>query len=226
MLIFGIDTCCAAATSAIVDDDKLLAQTVINNKRTHSQKILPQIEQLFALAELSVSDVDAFAAAVGPGSFTGVRIGVATVKGMAQAAKKPCIAVSTLEALAFPYEYFDGVVCPILDARRNQVYNALFRGGERLCADRALALSDLLAEIKGENVMFMGDGVIPYKEEILKVIPKARFAPRILNMNLAGAVAEIGFEKFKKGDVVDAGGLVPSYVRLSQAEQSAKNGEI
>lgn len=229
MLVFGIDTCCAAATSAIVDDDKLLAQTVINHKKTHSQKIMPQIESLFSLCEFTATDIDVFAAAVGPGSFTGVRIGVATVKAMAQAAKKPCVAVSTLEALAYPLSHFDGVICPILDARRNQVYNALFRGGDefsRMCDDRAIPLCELLEEIKGENVIFTGDGVFAYKEEILKVMPSARFAPKILSMNLAGAVAELGYYKYQKGEAVDCGGLIPSYVRLSQAEQSAKNGEI
>ena len=135
MLIFGIDTCCAAATSAIFDGEKLIGQTVINHKKTHSQKIMPQVENLFSLSELSVNDIDAFSAAVGPGSFTGVRIGVATVKGMAQALNKPCIPVSTLEALAYPLAFFDGIVCPILDARREQVYNALYQSlrGKRLC---------------------------------------------------------------------------------------------
>lgn len=226
MLIFGIDTCCAAATSAIFDGEKLIAQTVINHKKTHSQKIMPQIESLFSLSELSVNDIDAFAAAVGPGSFTGVRIGVATVKGMAQALDKPCIPVSTLEALAYPLSSFDGIVCPILDARREQVYNALFKNGKRLCSDRALALSELLSELKGEKVIFLGDGVFPYKEEILKVKPDANFAPAVLNMNLAGCVCALAYEKHQKGETVSASELIPSYVRLSQAEQSAKNGEI
>ncbi len=226
MLIFGIDTCCQAATSAIYDGEKLLAQTVINHKKTHSQKIMPQVDQLFALSELSVSDIDAFAAAVGPGSFTGVRIGVATVKGMAQALNKPCIPVSTLEALAFPLSSFQGLVCPILDARRGQVYNAIFENGKRICPDRALALSELLSEIKGKRVIFLGDGIFPYRDEILSVIPDAQFAPEVIAMNLAGSVCQVAYEKYLKGEAVSANELVPSYVRLSQAEQSAANGEI
>lgn len=226
MLIFGIDTCCSAATSAIYDGEKLLAQTVINHKKTHSQKIMPQVDQLFALSELSVSDIDAFAAAVGPGSFTGVRIGVATVKGMAQALNKPCIPVSTLEALAFPLSSFQGLVCPILDARRGQVYNAIFENGKRICPDRALALSELLSEIKGKRVIFLGDGIFPYRDEILSVIPDAQFAPEVIAMNLAGSVCQVAHEKYLKGEAVSANELVPSYVRLSQAEQSAANGEI
>ncbi len=226
MLIFGIDTCSAAATSALFDGEKLVAQTVINHKKTHSQKIMPQIDSLLSLSELNLSDVDVFASAVGPGSFTGVRIGVATVKGMAQAQNKPCVAVSTLEALAYPFAHFNGIVCPILDARRGQVYNALFENGKRLCPDRALALSELLTELKDKPVMFLGDGAIPYKEEILSAKPDAVFAPKVLNMNLAGNVCEIAYKKYNKGEAVTASELLPSYIRLSQAEQSAKNGEI
>ncbi len=226
MLIFGIDTCSSAATSAIYDGERLLAQTVINHKKTHSQKIMPQVDNLFSLCELSVSDIDVFAAAVGPGSFTGVRIGVATVKGMAQALSKPCVGVSTLEALAYPLSSFNGLVCPILDARRGQVYNAVFENGKRLCPDRALALSELLNEIRGKKVIFLGDGIFPYREEILSAMPDAAFAPKVIAMNLAGSVCEVAYEKYLKGEAATANELVPSYVRLSQAEQSAANGEI
>lgn len=234
MLIFGIDTCCMAATAALMSEDVLVAQTVINHKKTHSQKMMPQIEDMFKAAELMPSDVDAFAAAVGPGSFTGVRIGVATAKAMAQAYKKPCIAVSTLEALAFSSYFFDGLVSPILDARRGQVYNAVFKGTnegmKRLTDDRALSLEDLLAELEqsGENILFMGDGVAVHREQInLTLGEKAFFAPKTTRLNLAGAVAEIGLEKLKNGDVVGYSELVPQYVRLSQAEQDQlrKNGK-
>ncbi len=226
MRVFGIDTCCMAATAAIVDERIMVAQTVVNKNKTHSQMMMPLVEQMFEAAELQAADMDAFAAAVGPGSFTGVRIGVATAKAMAQAANKPCIEVSTLEALAFSSKFFDGIVCPILDARRDQVYNALFRGGrnglQRLCPDRALSLDELLDELgnMGGDVLFMGDGTLVFEEKIRSVLgDRALFAPRLLNMNLGGAVAEIGIEKLKNGDTVEYGKLVPSYVRLSQAER-------
>lgn len=233
MLIFGIDTCCMAATAALMDESGLLAQTVVNNKKTHSQKMMPQIEEMFGHTELSPEDVDFYAAAVGPGSFTGVRIGVATVKAMAQAFKKPCIAISTLHALAKNVALFDGIICPILDARREQVYNALFNGGkslERLCEDRALAISELLDELKktDKEIMFCGDGVPVFRETIEKELgDRARFAPLMLNMNLASAVAELGLEYAKKGETVPYGDLVPQYVRLSQAERERmeKNGK-
>ena len=226
MLVFGIDTCCMAATAALMNDDIMVAQTVVNQNKTHSQIMMPQIEQMFRAAEVDPVMVDAYAAAVGPGSFTGVRIGVATAKAMAQGAGKPCIAVSTLEALAYSSKYFDGVISPILDARRDQVYNALFSGGvdglERLCPDRALSLDELLEEIEKMNkkALFMGDATLVFRDRIEAALgDKAVFAPKVVNLNLAGAVAEIGIEKLKAGDTVEYGKLVPEYVRLSQAER-------
>ncbi len=226
MLVFGIDTCCMAATAALMNDDIMVAQTVVNQNKTHSQIMMPQIEQMFKAAEVDPMMVDAYAAAVGPGSFTGVRIGVATAKAMAQGAGKPCVAVSTLEALAYSSKYFDGIISPILDARRDQVYNALFSGGrdglERLCPDRALSLEELLEEIKkmDKKALFMGDATLVFRDRIEATLgDKAIFAPKVVNLNLAGAVAEIGIEKLKVGDTVEYGKLVPEYVRLSQAER-------
>ena len=226
MLIFGIDTCCMAATAALLRDNTLVSETVTNCGKTHSEKMMPQIENMFKSCGIDPDEVDAFAAAVGPGSFTGVRIGVATVKAMAQVQNKPCVAVSTLEALAYSSKYFDGIVSPILDARRNQVYNALFECGKsemkRLTPDRALALDELLEELKAldKDIIFMGDGVYAFKDEIIKALgSKAFFAPETVIMNLGGAVAALGREKLEKGDVVSYADLVPSYIRLSQAER-------
>ncbi len=233
MLIFGIDTCCNAATAAIVDDTKMVAETVLNLGKTHSQVMMPQIEEMFKISGIEPQDIDAFSAAVGPGSFTGVRIGVATAKGLAQAHNKPCVAVSTLEALAYSSRYFDGIAAPILDARREQIYSALFdcKLGEmtRLTDDRALPLCDLLLELEalGRNVIFMGDGVFVFKEEILRVLKdRAFFAPKTTLMNLGGAVAEVGLGKFEKGEVCSYNQLVPSYVRLSQAERDLLLGNL
>jgi tRNA threonylcarbamoyladenosine biosynthesis protein TsaB len=223
MLIFGTDTCCGAATAALMDDTRLIAQTVINHDRTHSQKMMPQIEEMLSLAERDVCDVDCFAAAVGPGSFTGVRIGVATVKALAQATNKPCVAVSTLHALAYNNALFSGIVCPILDARRNQVYNALFQGGRelvRLCDDRALEIEALLEELKAQDqeVLFCGDGTLVFRSVIEEALgEKAVFAPIMQNLNLAAAVAELAL--LGKGETVSYEALVPQYIRLSQAER-------
>jgi len=231
MLIFGIDTCCMAATAALMDETKLVAQTVINHDRTHSQKMMPQIETMFLQAEKDVADVDLFAAAVGPGSFTGVRIGVATVKALAQAVDKPCAAVSTLQALAFNNAVFDGIICPVLDARRNQVYNALFLGGKtmtRLCEDRALGIEELLNELQAQEkpVLFCGDGTLAFRQVIAETLgEQAQFASRMQNLNLAAAVAELAL--MGEGETMPAKDLIPQYVRLSQAEreQLEKNGD-
>lgn len=226
MLTLGIDTCCMASTAALVQGSRMVAQTVINQNKTHSQILMPQIEEMFRLTEVQPSEVELFSVAVGPGSFTGVRIGVATAKAMAQANNRPCVAVSTLEALAYSSGVFEGIVSPILDARRNQVYNGLFRCHEgkmeRICPDRAISLEELLAELgkADEKVLFVGDGVFVFKERIEELLgQKAVFAPITTAMNLGGAVAALGQEKFEKGEFIHYSLLVPSYIRLSQAER-------
>lgn len=224
MNIFGIDTCCMAATAAVLSDDRLASQIVQNNKRTHSQKIMPMIEFMLKEAEIELSDIDCFAAAVGPGSFTGVRIGVATVKALAHMTGKPCVAVSTLHALANNVAHFDGIICPILDARRGQVYNALFRGGDmsRITEDRACSVEELCRELAEteEKIMFLGDGVSVFAEQIREALgDRAVFAQRMQRMNLAASVAEIGGEKLALGETISYSELVPEYLRLSQAER-------
>ncbi len=226
MLIFGIDTCSMSSSAAVVSDEKMVASFSVNHKKTHSERIMPQIEAMLCAADISIDDIDAFAAAVGPGSFTGVRIGVATAKALAQAKGKPCIKVSSIEALAENVSFFNGIICPILDARRNQVYNALFESDlkeiNRLTDDRALALSDLLTELKktGKNIMFTGDGVPVFKDEIKSLLgEKAFFAPPTLVFNQASSVAAVGLKKYALGDTTTYDKLVPEYVRLSQAEQ-------
>lgn len=226
MLIFSIDTCSMSSSAALLNDEKMLAQFSINHKKTHSERIMPQVEDMLKAADISIDDIDLFAAAVGPGSFTGVRIGVATAKALAQVKKKPCVAVSALEALAKGLITFNGIISPILDARRNQVYNAVFecKGGElkRLCSDRALPLSDLLSELKStdKNIMFTGDGVPVFKSFITDALgEKAFFAPLPLMFNQAANVAMVALEKAEKGETVTYDALIPEYVRLSQAEQ-------
>ena len=226
MLILGLDTCSMSSSASLVSEDRMIATFSVNHKKTHSERIMPQIEAMLKAADISIDDIDAFAASVGPGSFTGVRIGVATVKALAQAQKKPCIAVSALEGLATNVASFDGIIAPILDARRNQVYNALFESNgkniTRLCTDRALPLTELLDELKetNKNIMFTGDGVPVFKDVIIDVLEdKAFFATLPLMFNQASSIAMIGLEKFKNGDTINYEKLVPEYVRLSQAEQ-------
>ena len=226
MLILGIDTCSMSSSAAVLDEEKMLAQFSINHKKTHSERIMPQIENMLNAADIKIDDIDAFAVSVGPGSFTGVRIGVATAKGFAQSLNKPCIKVSALHGLCENVSFFSGLICPILDARRNQVYNAIFesKNGQikRLCADRALSVSALMAELKESNkdIMFVGDGVPVFRETLTKELEeKAFFAPLPLMFNQAASVAAVGIDEYKNGNFTDYSELVPEYIRLSQAEQ-------
>jgi tRNA threonylcarbamoyladenosine biosynthesis protein TsaB len=144
MKILSLDTTAEVCTAAICEDKRLIAEMTVNTGNTHSQTLLPVVEQLLKISETSFDDIDCYACSTGPGSFTGVRIGVATVKGIAYGKNKPCISVSTLEALAYNLIGFDGIICPVMNARRNQVYNALFECKNskltRLCEDRALLI--------------------------------------------------------------------------------------
>ena len=147
MKILALDSSAVSASAAILDDDKVLGEFFINTKQTHSQTLMPMVQQVLTQTKTNLEEIDLFAVSVGPGSFTGVRIGVACVKGMAFAQNKPCIAVSTLEAMAYPLSMLNGIICAVMDARCQQVYHALFRVNgsavERICDDCAVAISDL-----------------------------------------------------------------------------------
>ncbi len=223
MKILAIDSCSNVATAALVEDDALIAQFSLNNKTTHSTKLLPQIEYMMKNAEAEFSDIDLFAVTIGPGSFTGERIGVATAKALAHAVNKPIVGVSALMSMAYNIKYTDYLICPIMDARREQVYTATFKWeNDTLITvnnDRAMALDELLDEIN-ENVIFLGDGVPVFKEKIAERLgDKAHFAPANLMHINGGGVAEAAKSEYKKGNACDYASLVPTYLRLSQAER-------
>ena len=193
MKIFAADTSSQVASAAICDDDKLICEITLNNKLTHSQTLMPIIRDVFEKSELSPEDIDIFAVADGPGSFTGLRIGVTTVKGLAHAVGKPVVGVNTLEAMCYNLPFCPHIIVPVMDARRGEVYNGLFRfsGGilEEICPPRAVALSKCLDEIKafGEKAVFLGDAVPVYREEIQKTLKDfAVFAPQGANMESVG----------------------------------------
>ena len=223
MKILALDTTADVCSVAVCDDQKLIAEITVNTGNTHSQTLLPAIEQALKLCELCVDDIDAFACSVGPGSFTGVRIGVSTVKGLAYNKNKPCVAVSTLEALAHNLIACDGIISPVMNARRNQVYNALFRctngAIERLCPDRALSITELdeeLAEYQ-QPVFLCGDGYDitvkgSNKTEYKRVSPRQR-------LQSAYSVAMCASDKISKGDTVTDAVIAPVYLRPSQAER-------
>lgn len=220
MKILAVDSCSSAATCALVSDDKLTAEIVLNDKKTHSVKLLPQIEHMLEASETDISDIDYFAVTVGPGSFTGQRIGIATVKGLAHAVNKPCIGVSSLEALAYNLPLNPFFVCPIMDARRQQVYTATFKNLEYITHDRAIALSDLLTEQQGTDTVFIGDGVESFREIIIERMgAKAHFPPAHLLHLRGSSVAELAKKYINENKIYDYNSLQPSYLRLSQAER-------
>lgn len=223
MKILSLDTTAQVCSAAICDGDRLIAEITVNTGNTHSETLLPAIEQLLKISEASIDDIDAFACSTGPGSFTGVRIGVATVKGIAYGKNKPCISVSTLEALAYNLKGHDGIICPVMNARRNQVYNALFewRDGEliRLCSDRALAICELDAELADidKPISLCGDGYDITEKGFEKT--KIVFVPERQRLQSAYSVACIALEKLARGETVSDAHLVPIYLRPSQAER-------
>ena len=165
MKILALDSSAVSASAAVLDDDKVLGEFFINTKQTHSQTLMPMVQQVLIQTKTSLEEMDLFAVSAGPGSFTGVRIGVACVKGMAFAQNKPCIGVSTLEAMAYPLSMLNGIICAVMDARCQQVYHALFRVNgievERICDDCAVAISDLaesLQQYSNETIYLVGDG--------------------------------------------------------------------
>ena len=160
MTIFALDCAGATASAALLCDGVLLGESFTHVPLTHSQTLLPMAQELFSNCRVQPNEVDVFAVTNGPGSFTGVRIGVAAIKGMADAAEKPCFAVSALEAAAYANRHFDGVVCAVMDARRDQVYTACFQNGERLTEDKAMSLADLSEELRAFSsaVLLAGDG--------------------------------------------------------------------
>lgn len=230
MKILGLDSSGLVASVAIMEDDVLLAEYTTDYKKTHSQTLLPMLDELRRMIELDFNTLDAIAIASGPGSFTGLRIGSATAKGLGLALKKPLVEVPTLEALAWNLYGTDKVVCPLMDARRNQVYTGAYefeRQGEgfELCTllpqmpCDIVEMTEKLNEL-GREVMLLGDGVPVYLNVIREhmKVPYS-FAPGGNNRQRAASVAALGKVYFARGKTVDAAEHQPEYLRKSQAEQ-------
>lgn len=219
MLILALESSAKAASVALTEDESLIAQYSQCSGLTHSRTLLPMVDDMLKNTEKTIAGVDLIAVAHGPGSFTGIRIGVSTVKGLAWASGKKCVGVSTLEAMAWHGVSAGGVVCPVMDARRSQVYNALFeiKDGKphRLCADRAIALDELAKEIDGKNAFLVGDGARLTYEYMRKLGIACRMAPENLVYQSAWGVAMAALDK-TAGTADD---LLPVYLRLSQAER-------
>ena len=226
MKILALESSAAACSAALCEDETLVAQFFQNNGLTHSVTLLPMADDLLRRCGVTLERVDVVAVAAGPGSFTGLRIGVAAAKGLAWPGNKPCAPCSTLESMAWPLAHLEGrlIVCA-MDARRQQVYNALFlaRGGglERLTPDRAISLAELGEELKKyENPKIaVGDGAQLCYNTLAEQVPGLELAPRHLRQQSAWGVARAAEELIARGELVSGEQLVPVYHRLSQAER-------
>lgn len=225
MKVLAIDTTSNVATAAVAEDDILLGERVLNYKRTHSQKLMPMISELLEELELKAEDIDVFAAANGPGSFTGLRIGVATIKALAHAADKPVVGVSTLAGLAYNLPYCEHIIVPIMDARRNRVYTASYiwdeDGFKELSPDEVIDIAEC-ADSCGRllDTVFVGDGVRVYKDFLIEQLgDSAHFAPASAMLQRASSIAMIAMEKAKNGETMHYTELVPFYLNKSQAER-------
>ena len=224
MILLSIDTSGPACSAALLADGRLLGEIVINSALTHSETIMPAVDELLSRESLTCADVDLFAVAAGPGSFTGVRIGVCAAKGMAHATGKPCARVNSLDALAAGLPFVPGVVCPILDARREQVYCAAYRWTgaalpEKILPDAALPLTELLKALpENEIITFTGDGAAVHEARIRALLgERARFAPPHARVLRASSAAY--WARLDSSCRMEARLLTPIYLRAPQAER-------
>lgn len=225
MKILALETSATAASAAVCEDENLIAQSFQRTGLTHSATLLPMVESMLKNAGMTLQEMDLIAVAAGPGSFTGLRIGVSAAKGLAWPLDKPCAGVSTLEAMAWQLVGMEGVVCAAMDARRQQVYNALFELSDgkpvRLTPDRAISLEELereLANVEKTQIM-VGDGAHLCYNAYEKIGRPVKMAPPHLLFQSAWGVARCALEQARSGQLTDAAGLVPNYHRLSQAER-------
>ena len=217
-----IDTSGPVCGVAVIEDGKVLCEYTAQNRNTHSANLMPMTEAALASAGKTLEEMDAVAAVTGPGSFTGVRIGVATAKGLAHGAGIPCIAVDALEALSLSAGGFDGVICPIQDARAGQVYGAAFRDGKRLIADEPMKLEEYLEKILplGDRFLFLGDGMPVHREKILAILgDKAVFAPPHLCYLRPSAAGILAMGSETKTDYLN---LQATYLRPPNAQKNKK----
>lgn len=218
MLILGIDTSTKAASVALLRDGELLVDYTLNNERTHSEKILEMIDNAFKISRTDISEVDAFAVSEGPGSFTGLRIGAATVKGMAEAGNKPVYTASSLRALYESVRVFDSLpVCVLMDAGREEVYTAVFDKGVYVLCDCCMSVSEIASYMKEhyEKALFTGDGVLKYKEKIKEIFKEAEFAEERFLYGSGSGVIKAAL----KSEPKTPSEVAPVYLKVSQAER-------
>ena len=232
MRILALDSSGLVASVAIMEEEQTIAEYTVNYKKTHSQTLLPMLDEIVKMTEMDLNTIDAIAIAGGPGSFTGLRIGSATAKGLGLALGKPLIHVPTLEGLACNLYGYSSLICPIMDARRNQVYTGVYRLSEGefqvVKEQTAIDVAVLAEELNalGEAVTFLGDGVPVYREQLEgKLTVPFTFAPANMNRQRAASVGVRGFQYYREGRIETAAEHQPDYLRVSQAERERAERE-
>ncbi|MFZ5633816.1 MAG: tRNA (adenosine(37)-N6)-threonylcarbamoyltransferase complex dimerization subunit type 1 TsaB [Bacillota bacterium] len=226
MYVLGIESATPVAGVAVTNNGRILAERMVNNRKTHSGHLLPMVKSVIEEAGIGPGDIDGVAVSSGPGSFTGLRIGMSTAKTLAQVWQVPVVGVSTLDALAHPLVGLANLVCPVLNARKNEVYTAVYDGADgtmkNLTGSKALKPGDLAALLAGwpdRAVTFLGDGVLEYRERLVELLgERAFFVPGAINLPRGSSVADLGWIKLEKCEGVDPLSLLPDYVRQSEAE--------
>lgn len=225
MIVLSIDSATDAATAAVVSNDQILGEMNFANKKQHSVLIMPMIDELLKSLDLTIDDIEGFVISKGPGSFTGLRIGMATIKGLSLGSSKPYVSISSLDSLAYNLYGANGIVCPIMDALRENVYCGLykFENGEmiKLMDYDRLSLDDLVSKLKefNEPVYFVGDGTKKYGELLKNSLENCFFAPNNLNYTRASSLGELGIKLLSQGISDDINISNPLYLRKSQAER-------
>lgn len=224
MIVLAVDSSSKVATAALMKDDKLLGEITLNDKKEHSVILMTIIQELLEVNNLTVNDIDGYVVSKGPGSFTGLRIGMATIKGMSFGSNKPYVSVSSLDALALSVSNFDGLICPIMDALRNSVYTSLYKSHngklEKIIDYCALDMKELVEIIKSKNekVIFIGDGLDKNKDYLIENCPNCYFPPNHLNLIRASSLGELGIELLRNGQLDDPNST-PFYLKKPQAER-------
>lgn len=226
MKILAVETSSATASVAVMDNEILLAEYTLNHNKTHSQWLAPMTNQILENLDLKSGDIDIYAASSGPGSFTGLRIGITTIKAIAYVAQKPVISVPTLDALAYNIPLVDKLVCPIMDARNNQVYTALYKRDKTvqtiITEYMGIPINELVEILKGkkQEVVFVGDAVEVHREYLLSELgDSCEFAPGNLMLQKASSVAQAARIRAMNGLIENCFDMIPFYLRKSQAER-------
>jgi len=221
--ILAVDTATRSCSVGLIHCSKPIVEIFIATGQTHSKHLPEQIRKVLEISGLRISDIDGFAVTKGPGSFTGLRIGISTIKGLVVAVQKPFVGISSLQTLAMQGAGTRSLICPLLDARKGEVYSSRYRfDGRQLVQERPESVSDPCSAVRGiaEPCLFIGDGAVLYKEMIEMEIGRyARFAPDCQNMIHAVTVALLAEKRFSAGDQIDVAGFTPSYIRRSDAEK-------